>query len=171
MAEDDVAEVTEDAPKKSKVKLIAIIVLALALLGGGGYYAYITFIKPPPAEEAEEAVEGEAGQPGEPQPEIALGVMASLDPFIVNLADSAGSRFLKVSVTLELSSPEVQVEVNENIQKIKDSILILLSSKSFEDVYSLQGKFKLKGEITTRVNRFLVLGHVKEAYFTEFVIQ
>ena len=36
---------------------------------------------------------------------------------------------------------------------------------------SVQGKFKLKDEITTRVNRFLVVGHVKDAYFTEFIIQ
>ena len=54
---------------------------------------------------------------------------------------------------------------------VMDSILVLLSSKAFEDVYSVQGKFKLKDEITTRVNRFLVVGHVKDAYFTEFIIQ
>ncbi len=62
-------------------------------------------------------------------------------------------------------------EIKENLQKITDSILVLLSSKTFEEVYSVQGKFKLKDEITTRVNRFLVLGHVKDAYFTEFIIQ
>ena len=97
--------------------------------------------------------------------------MVPMEPFIVNLAQSDGKRFLKVSITLELSSAEVSPEINENLQKIKDSMLILLSSKTFEDVYSVQGKFKLKDEITPRVNRFLVLGHVKDAYFTEFVIQ
>ncbi|MFQ5717741.1 MAG: flagellar basal body-associated FliL family protein, partial [Nitrospinales bacterium] len=102
---------------------------------------------------------------------LALGVMVPLEPFIVNLADSKGKRFLKVAITLELSSPEVSAEISENIQKITDSILILLSSKTFTDVYSVQGKFKLKDEVVTRVNRFLVLGHVKDAYFTEFVIQ
>ena len=100
-----------------------------------------------------------------------LGIMFSLDPFIVNLAGSQGKRFLKVTVSLELSAPEIHAEVKENIQKIMDSILVLLSSKNFEDVYSVQGKFKLKDEITARVNRFLVLGHIKEAYFTEFIIQ
>ena len=186
MAEDDFGE--EEGPKKSKVLIILIIVILLALLGGGGYYAYITFFQKPAAEapaEGEAAKEGEASKDGEAPPgeegkemekkEIAiqpgLGVMVPLEPFIINLANSQGNRFLKVTVTLELSSPEVHAEVNENVQKITDSILILLSSKSFEDVYSVQGKFKLKDEITTRVNRFLVLGHVKDAYFTEFVIQ
>lgn len=181
MAEDDFGE--EEGPKKSKVLIILIIVILLALLGGGGYYAYITFFQKPDAAEA--PAEGEAPKEGEAptgeevkemeKKEIAiqpgLGVMVPLEPFIINLANSQGNRFLKVTVTLELSSPEVHAEVNENVQKITDSILILLSSKSFEDVYSVQGKFKLKDEITTRVNRFLVLGHVKDAYFTEFVIQ
>jgi len=94
-----------------------------------------------------------------------------MDPFVVNLAGSEGKRFLKVTISLELSTPEVHLEIKENIQKVTDSILILLSSKAFEDVYSLQGKFKLKDEITTRVNRFLVVGHIKDAYFTEFIIQ
>ena len=94
-----------------------------------------------------------------------------MDPLIVNLAGSQGKRFLKVTVSFELSTPEVHAELKENIQKVTDSILVLLSSKTFEDVYSVQGKFKLKDEVTTRVNRFLVVGHVKEAYFTEFIIQ
>ena len=101
----------------------------------------------------------------------AVGVMVPLEPFIVNLARTKGSRILKVTVTLELNNPAVQPEVEDNRQKIMDSILVLLSSKTFEDVYSIQGKFKLKDEITTRVNRFLAMGHVKEVYFSEFLIQ
>ena len=181
MAEDDVGG--EEGPKKSKVLIILIIIILLALLGGGGYYAYITFFQKPEVVEAsgekkdskkDETLPDEKGEKAEKkdsdiQPN--LGVMVPLEPFVINLANSQGNRFLKVSVTLELSSPEVHAEVNENLQKITDSILILLSSKSFDDVYSVQGKFRLKDEITTRVNRFLVLGHVKDAYFTEFVIQ
>ena len=63
------------------------------------------------------------------------------------------------------------MELKENIQKIIDSVFVLLSIKNFEDVYSVQGKFKLKDKITTWVNRFLVIGHVKGAYFTGFIIQ
>ena len=63
------------------------------------------------------------------------------------------------------------MELKENIQKIIDSVFVLLSSKNFEDVYLVQGKFKLKDKITTWVNRFLVIGHVKDAYFTGLIIQ
>lgn len=97
--------------------------------------------------------------------------MFHLDPFIVNLAKSGGNRFLKVTVSLEMSSPDVRFELKKNIKKITDSILLLLSTKVFKDVYSVQGKFTLKSEITTRVNQFLTKGVVKGAYFTEFIIQ
>ena len=98
-------------------------------------------------------------------------LMFHLDPFIVNLAKSGGNRFLKVTVSLEMSSPDVRFELNKNIKKITDSILLLLSTKVFKDVYSVQGKFTLKSEITTRVNQFLTKGVIKGAYFTEFIIQ
>ena len=139
-------------------------------MGGGGYYAYTNFFKEKPAEE--KPADGEETKEVAPvEKDVNLGMMFPLDPFVVNLAGSEGKRFLKVTISLELSAPEVHLELKENIQKITDSILVLLSSKAFEDVYSVQGKFKLKDEITTRVNRFLVVGHVKDAYFTEFIIQ
>ena len=102
---------------------------------------------------------------------VKKNVMFHLDPLIVNLARSQGSRFLKIAISLEMSSPEVRDDLDKNIRKLTDSILLLLSTKSFEDVYSVQGKFTLKGEITTRVNQFLTVGQVKGAYFTEFLIQ
>ena len=169
----------EEEKKGLPIKLILIVVGVLAL-AGGGYFAYTNFFQEEAVEESaeggkegEEGADGADGADGEKEGELPpdVGVMFSMDPFVVNLAGSKGKRFLKVTTTLELSSPEVNPEFEENIQKITDSILVLLSSKSFEDVYSVQGKFKLKDEITTRVNRFLVVGHVKDAYFTEFIVQ
>ena len=174
MAEDeDILEGLEGAEApggKKKMGMIIGIIVGLMILGGGGYYAYINFFKEKPAEE--KPADGEEAKEAAPvEKDVNLGMMFPLDPFVVNLAGSEGKRFLKVTISLELSTPEVNLELKENIQKITDSILVLLSSKAFEDVYSVQGKFKLKDEITTRVNRFLVVGHVKDAYFTEFIIQ
>ena len=157
------------AAKKKPMGMIIGIIVGLLALGGGGYYAYMTYFQEKPVEEV--PVEGEEGAAQEVEESVNLGAMFPLDPFIVNLAGSEGKRFLKVTISLELSTPEVHAELKENIQKVTDSILVLLSSKSFEDVYSVRGKFKLKDEVVTRVNRFLVVGHVKDAYFTEFIIQ
>jgi flagellar FliL protein len=178
MAEEEAGEeggeaAGEEEKKGLPIKLILIVVGVLAL-AGGGYFAYTNFFQEEAVEEsAEKDKNGEEGAGGENTEELppGVGVMFTMDPFVVNLAGSNGKRFLKVTASLELSSPEVNPEFEENLQKITDSILVLLSSKSFEDVYSVQGKFKLKDEITTRVNRFLVVGHVKDAYFTEFIVQ
>ena len=169
--EEDILDDEEGAGGKKPIGMIIGIIVGLLVLGGGGYYAYINFFQEKPAEE--KPAEGEEGKKEEAPAEedLDLGVMFPMDPFIVNLAGSEGKRFLKVTIFLEMSTPEVNVEIKGKIQKVTDSILVLLSSKAFEDVYSVQGKFKLKDEITTRVNRFLVVGHIKEAYFTEFIIQ
>ena len=172
--EEDALDELEGAEAKKPIGMIIGIIVGLLVLGGGGYYAYINFFQEKPVEE--KPAEGEEGKEEAPaeapaEEDLLLGVMFPMDPFVVNLAGSEGKRFLKVTIFLELSTPEVHLELKENIQKVTDSILILLSSKAFEDVYSVQGKFKLKDEITTRVNRFLVVGHIKEAYFTEFIIQ
>ena len=169
-AEEGDEEAGDEKKKGLPIKLILIVVGVLAL-AGGGYFAYTNFFQEEVAEEtSEEGKEGEGGEEvGDPPPDV--GVMFTMNPFVVNLAGSSGKRFLKVTVTLELSEPEVNAEFEENLQKITDSILVLLSSKTFDDVYSVEGKFKLKDEITTRTNRFLVVGHVKDAYFTEFIVQ
>ncbi len=123
-------------------------------------------------EKVEENVEEKKpSEEEEPKKKVKKDLMFHLDPFIVNLAKSGGNRFLKVTVSLEMSGSGVRREIKKNIQKITDSILLLLSTKVFEDVYSVQGKFTLKGEITTRVNQFLTKGQVKGTYFTEFIIQ
>ena len=121
--------------------------------------------------EEEKVEEKTASEELRPAKKVKKDLMFPLDPFIVNLAKSGGNRFLKVTISLEMSGPKVRLELKKNIQKITDSILLLLSTKVFEDVYSVQGKFTLKGEITTRVNQFLTTGQVKGAYFTEFIIQ
>ena len=125
--------------------------------------------------EAQEEVEKVEEKTSSEEPKLIKkkkkSLMFHLDPFIVNLAKSGGNRFLKVTVSLEMSSPDVRFELKKNIKKITDSILLLLSTKVFKDVYSVQGKFTLKSEITTRINQFLTKGVVKGAYFTEFIIQ
>ena len=121
--------------------------------------------------EEEKVEEKTSSEEPKPAKKVKKDLMFHLEPFIVNLAKSGGNRFLKVTVSLEMSSPEVRLGLKKNIQKITDSILLLLSTKTFKDVYSVQGKFTLKGEITTRVNQFLTEGQVKGAYFTEFIIQ
>ena len=148
--------------KKYRISLVVFVVAGLIFLLNQGTL------------EAQEEVEKVEEKTSSEEPKLIKkkkSLMFHLDPFIVNLAKSGGNRFLKVTVSLEMSSPDVRFELKKNIKKITDSILLLLSTKVFKDVYSVQGKFTLKSEITTRVNQFLTKGVVKGAYFTEFIIQ
>lgn len=115
--------------------------------------------------------EGKAPEGKAPEERVTHGFMFPLDPFVINLAGSGGNKFLKVNVSLKMSAPEVHLELRKNILKLTDSILFLLSSKSFEDIDSLQEKSKLEDEIMARVNKFLTAGQVNRVYFTEFIIQ
>ena len=112
MAEDeDILDDLEDAEAAGKKKpwgMIIGIIVGLLVLGGGGYFAYITFFQEKPVEEA--PAESKEGASKVVKEEGNMGVMFPLDPFIVNLAGSAGKRFLKVTISLELSTPEVHAE-------------------------------------------------------------
>ena len=153
--------------KKYRVRLLAFATAAglIFLLNQGNLEAQEEVTE---EEKVEEKTSSEEPKPAK---KVKKDLMFHLEPFIVNLAKSGGNRFLKVTVSLEMSSPKVRLGLKKNIQKVTDSILLLLSTKTFKDVYSVQGKFTLKGEITTRVNQFLTEGQVKGAYFTEFIIQ
>ncbi|HPC47644.1 MAG TPA: flagellar basal body-associated FliL family protein, partial [Deltaproteobacteria bacterium] len=94
-----------------------------------------------------------------------------LDPFIVNLADAQGQRYLKAVVQLETDNPAAEAEINTKLPQVRDEILMILSNKTFDDVASVAGKRMLKREIAQAVNRYLVEGRVTNVYFTEFVVQ
>lgn len=100
-----------------------------------------------------------------------LGTLMPLDTFIVNLKEESGKRYLKVTLELELSDKKVEEETRKRMPLIRDNILVLLSSKSFEDVNTVKGKYRLKDEIVARLGSLLGNGKIKQAYFTEFVVQ
>lgn len=174
-----------EGKKKSKLKLIIILVVALLVLGGGGFAAYKFFLAPKDPAVVEEgkggpttAAEGEAGQAakgkegeGKKGEAAAKSITYPLDPFIVNLADPVGNRYLKVRLALDLSSAALQTEVENRVPLLRDSILLLLSSKTFAEINSMEGKLKLRGEILHRINQALKTGKVTTIYFTEFVVQ
>lgn len=169
----------EDAPK-GKSKLIIILVVALVVLGGGGFAAYKFLLSGPeePAvasgEEGGPVAEGEEGavEMGQaPAGQSEGAAIYPLDPFIVNLADPVGNRYLKVKVALQLDNEPLQTEVERKIAPIRDGFLLLLSSKNLSQINTTEGKLKLRSELLHRVNQVLKKGRVTTIYFTEFVVQ
>ncbi len=166
----DEEEVKEGGGNKMIVIiLIAIIVL---LLAGGGAFFFMQQSAPPPA-----AVEGETGAEGGDATEAALdkaslGESMELDPFIVNLTSTTGvDRYLKVVLVLVVSNEKVKEEVVNKTPQLKDSIITVLSSKSPDEVLTIQGKHDLKIELVKRINTVVTTGVARELFFTEFVVQ
>lgn len=154
---------------KSKKKLIIIIAAAVILLGAIGGGAYF-FLKPAPVEE-------EKVDPGlsVPVPEITqsaeIGPMVEIKEFIVNIISEEDRHYVKASLSLELNKEEALEETNKRMPQIRDSILLLVGNKTYEELQDLQGKKQLKAELVSKINSFLQNGRVKAIYFTDFVVQ
>jgi len=95
----------------------------------------------------------------------------SMDSQIVNLMDNNGERYLKATIQIEVSNQESIAELDLLKPKILDSILGLLSSKSYREIAGFEGKQRLKDEVAVRLNGFLTKGQARRVYFTEFLIQ
>jgi len=55
--------------------------------------------------------------------------------------------------------------------QIRDTILLLLSSQSYAEISSMEGKLELKQSLLVRINQLLGGKKVRRLYFTEFVVQ
>ena len=177
MAEDERQTIAEEVPISPPssgggfLKIIIIAVVLLVVLGGVGF-AVLTFAPGLFSSSEKVGDKTSSNESADPSKIVEpLGVLYPMKPFIVNLAEAAGKRYLKLTIDLELTSKEVQGEINSRMPPIQDSLLILLSSKSFSDISTVEGKMRLRMEIIGRINSFLVQGRVKNVYFTEFVIQ
>ena len=94
-----------------------------------------------------------------------------LDPFIVNIYDGQELRYLKVKVELEMVAPAIKAEIDGRLAPIRDSVLILLSAKTLQDIQDVQGKNALKEEILGAINKNISPGKIVKIYFTDFVVQ
>lgn len=168
------------------MKMVIMIVAGTLLLGIGAAFAIFKFTAgghggeaakvegdAPKGEghgEAERkpaATETKAGAAKAPGP----GVIFDVEPFIVNLADVQDVRYLKLTVKLELDSQGAADELTSRIPQVRDTILVLLTSKDSASIRTTQGKFQLRDEITQRINSLLPKPSVHTVYFTEFVVQ
>jgi len=94
-----------------------------------------------------------------------------MEPFIVNLADNSGERYLKAVVQLEVTDQENTTAMDSLKPKFRDCVLDILTAKSATELMDLNGKQRLRDDIASRLNKHLPKGRIVRVYFTEFVIQ
>jgi flagellar FliL protein len=173
------------------VILYALVALNMAVVGGVGFMVYAgrkhdqanaTALEKAAnglAKDAEgshdgakdhgEAKEGEAGATHDEEGEEFIGKTVPMETFLVNLSGNRGNKLLKVNMDLELQGAKVAEEIEKRKPQIRDIIIILLSSKTYAQLSSPEGKDYLRDEIRDTVNSFLTTGKIKRVLFTEFL--
>jgi flagellar FliL protein len=172
-------------PPKDKKKLFIIIgaaVAALVLVGVGMFFlggsksdkksahgeAKVEAKAEGHGEAKAEGGHGEAkggeGKPGG-------GTIYPLEPFIVNIYDGQEIRYLKLKCEFDMANSEVKGELDAKTAPLRDAILILLTTKTMQEIQDLQGKNTLREQILGAVNKIIPPGKVTKVYFTDFVVQ
>jgi flagellar FliL protein len=156
----------EEAPKKGKKKLFIIIgiVVLVAVIGAAAFFT----LGGKSHEEDEEGEETEEEAHGEEEGTLPPAVMP-LEPFIVNL--TVRGAFLKTTIQLEFTEPELPHDAENNVAKIRDAIIRVLSGKTANEILATDGKENLRSQLKQAVNTALGSEEVTQVYFTDFIIQ
>jgi flagellar FliL protein len=147
------------AKKKFPLKLIIIAAAALAVIGGGGG-AYFLFSHG----KTEHVAEKEKAKP------VAF---MDLPDVVVNLANAGNERaqYLKVKITLELPDQTMVAQVQPVLPRVVDAFQTYLRELRPTDLDGSAGLYRLKEELTRRVNASISPSHVNAVLFKEIVVQ
>ena len=144
---------------KGKLKLIIAGVGVLAILGGGaGWFFFFRHHG--------EEMHAEAPAPRPP-------LFIDVPDMLVNLVGSPGERvqYLKVRVVLEVKE-EKQVEaIKPTMPRITDIFQTYMRELRPVDLNGSAGLFRLKEELTRRVNAVVAPSEVNAVLFKEIVVQ
>jgi flagellar FliL protein len=162
MADEDKAEGGEGAaaPKKGKLKLIIAIVGFLVVVGGGAG-GWFFFMRGHGDEQ-----HAEAPPPKPPS-------FVDVPDMLVNLVGAPGERvqYLKLKLVLEVKE-EKQVEaIKPALPRVTDLFQTYMRELRPSDLNGSAGLFRLKEELTKRVNLALAPNQVNAVLFKEVVIQ
>ena len=158
-----IEEGKEQKKKSGKMKWL-IMLFILLLLAGGGYLAYTTYFQNSTETAEPQDVQLEDIDPADSQ-------VVTLPSFLVNLSDPLGRRYIKLTLDVEVASSDAAQVLESSSPKVRDAVILLLSSKSYADLASLENKILLKNELVTRLNQIIGSSKVVRVYFTELVIQ
>ena len=154
------AESAEAAPPKSKLKLIIMVVAALAVLGSGAA-AYFLFFS---HHDEERHAEAPAAKPPS---------FVEVPDMLVNLVGNPGERvqYLRVKIVLEVKE-EKQVEaIKPSMPRVTDIFQTYMRELRPADLNGSAGLFRLKEELTRRVNAAVAPIPVSAVLFKEIVVQ
>ncbi len=90
---------------------------------------------------------------------------------LVNVAGTAGTRYLVASITLVGKTPDFREHVERNDLQLRDAASSILSSKTLSDVDKPGMRNIVRAELISAFNDILGKEAVADIYLTEFAIQ
>src|SRR5258708_4185490 len=150
----------EPAPK-GKLKLIIAAVLLLVIIGGGSATWFLFF------RSHGEEVHAEAAAPPKP------AVFIDVPEMLVNLVGSPGERvqYLKAKIVLEVKEEKLVEAIKPTMPRVTDLFQTYLRELRPADLTGSVGLFRLKEELTRRVNTAISPSQVNAVLFKEIVVQ
>jgi flagellar FliL protein len=159
---DGAAEAGEAAPApKGKLKLIIAAAGVLVILGGGGAVTWFFFFKSHGDE-----MHAEAPPPKPP-------AYVDVPELLVNLVGLPGERvqYLKVKVVLEVKEEKQLEAIKPTMPRVTDIFQTYLRELRPSDLNGSAGLFRLKEELTRRVNAAVSPMQINAVLFKEIVVQ
>lgn len=151
-----------------KIALIVGVLMSVAGVGAGGWF-YMQSQK----------AEAKVAAPEKKKPPVFL----PLDQFTVNLTSTGPDHFLQIGLTLEVSGPEIAEQLKLVMPVVRSRLLLLLASKTADDISKTAGKQKLMEEILAEARAPMPAGNapvvegvkptkgIEQVHFSSFVIQ
>ena len=160
------------APRKKPFVLIAII-LAVALVTGGGVYFFVGG-KSDTAEAKEEGKDGK--KKGREEPKLPAQYVKLDPPFVVNFEAKGLMRFLQVTVEVMTRDPVTAEIITKNDPMIRNDLIMLFGNQQYESISTREGKDKLRAEALATVAKVIDAEggegkKVEQLFFTSFVMQ
>jgi flagellar FliL protein len=140
------------------LKLIAMVAAGVVLVGGGGTAAYMML----GSHEAKPAA-------AEAKPAVFL----DLPEVLVNLSNTGAdhTQYLKVKLVLELADAQLSAQIQPIMPRIMDAFQTYLRELRPTDLDGSAGLYRLKEELTRRVNIAIAPKKVNAVLFKEIVVQ
>jgi flagellar protein FliL len=161
---DDAAEQPAAKPKFKlalpSLKVMMIAAAGLLVLGGGGTAGYMFFFKGHGQEQAAKTNSKPA-------------TFVDLPDVLVNLANAGTDRaqYLKVKIVLELPDANLVAQIQPLMPRVMDAFQTYLRELRPTDLDGSAGLYRLKEELTRRVNAAVAPNHITAVLFKEIVVQ
>jgi flagellar FliL protein len=160
-AEEGAPAESPSAPPKRRfpLKLMIIAAAGLLVVGGGGAGAYIMF--------------GAKAHSEKPAVVVKPPAFFDLPEVLVNLSNTGGDRtqYLRAKIVLEVADQATVEQIKPVLPRVLDAFQTYLREMRTTDLEGSAGLYRLRDELTRRVNVAIAPSRINAVLFKEIIVQ